>query len=102
MADQVPRDPPAEKDQGVTLEPRVKMELMASAEKRDLKDPPDLLVNPGSQAQMEHPEYPEHPEHPAKEESRAARDSLVWLEAMALREPVEGLGREVHRETAER
>lgn len=29
MADQVPRDPPAVKDQGVTLEPRVKMELMA-------------------------------------------------------------------------
>lgn len=51
---------------------------------------------------MEHPEYPEHQEHPAKEDLRVARDSLVWVETMALREPVEGLGREVHRETAAR
>lgn len=68
MVDQVPRDPPAAKDQGVNLEPRVSLELMAFPEKRDLTDPPDHLVNPASQAQMEHPEYPEHPEHPAKEE----------------------------------
>lgn len=101
MADQVPRALPAVKDQGENLEPRVKMELMASAEKRDLTDLPDLLVNPGSPVQMEHPEYPEHPVHPEKEDQRAARDSLAWEETMAPREPVEGLGREVHRETAD-
>lgn len=101
MADQVPRALPAVKDQGEKLEPRVKLDLMASTEKRGLTDLPDLPVNPGSLVQMEHPEYLEHPAHPVKEDQRAARDSLAWEETTAPREPVEGLGREVHRETAD-
>jgi len=102
MADQGPRALPAEKGRGVNLEPREKLEVMVPTEKRDLADPPDLLVNPGSQAQMEHPERQEHREHQVKEDQREARDSLAWQETMAPREPVEGLGRGVQWETADR